>query len=206
MSEKPELSDFELDALRETANIGTGSASIALSALVGQKVTIDVPKTSVVPVRQVGDRISRADEPVIGIYSSLQKGMSGNILFVLPQTSAFALMGQLKNRDEGIAHLGKEEMELLKKLGSVVCSAYLAGLAKLFEQRIEFRTPNIVSTVGRSIVDFMLVQIADDEEVLLISVAFNTETPRIDGTFTLLFTLSTLAPLLEKLRRKMGMA
>lgn len=206
MAASRDLSDFELDALKETANIGTGHASMALSSLLGQKVNIDLPKTIVVPVRDAGEYISSAEESIVGIYSRLSKGIEGNILFVIPVSVALKLLATLdKAATDGRAKLSKADLEILKKLGSVICSAYLSGVAQFFEERIEFRAPNVVSAIGRSIADFAMVEIEDDEKVLLISVGFNTEDTEVQGAFTLLFTTTSLSPLLEKLKQKMGM-
>ncbi|MBN1793042.1 chemotaxis protein CheC [Candidatus Woesearchaeota archaeon] len=203
------ISSFELDALKETANIGTGHATIALSALMNRKVNITIPNTTLVSVHEVGGKITSANEAVVGIYSKMRQGIAGNIVIILPTSCAYRLIDFINKKAEGEQKkdiLNKEDIATLKKLGSLLYSAYLTALANFFEQNIVFQKPNIVSTFGDSIVDFILVQIGEQEKVLLISINFDVEGTDIKGDFVLLFTLTSLSPLLENLKKKMGMA
>src|SRR3954467_11084049 len=54
-----QYTDMQLDALRELANIGSGTASTALSSMLGRSVDITVPSARVLPmadaVGSIGD-------------------------------------------------------------------------------------------------------------------------------------------------------
>ncbi|MBN1156736.1 chemotaxis protein CheC [Candidatus Woesearchaeota archaeon] len=204
MSESIKLSDFELDALKETANIGTGNASVALSALLNTKVDLDIPETMELSVHEVNKHISKSNESLVGIYSKVKEGMAGNILILMPFSISFKLINRLRKNEDAKDRLNDEDIVLLKKVGSILYSAYLTSLAKLFEQKIVFNPPNIFSAIGGSATDFILVQIGEKEKVLLITIHFNVKEQNIDGEFILLLTLKSLAPLLENLRKKMG--
>jgi chemotaxis protein CheC len=203
-----ELSDFEIDALKETANIGTGHASIALSALMNKKVNINIPTTDVVNMHEVYSKVAQEKETVVGIYSKVKEGMNGNIIMLLPLGCAMKLVREINsdNTEEIKDSLKEKDVTVLKKLGSVLYSAYLSALANFFEQNIIFQTPSIVSTFGDSIIDFILLQVGEQEKVLLITINFTVEDTDINGNFLLLFTISSLFPLLGKLKKKMGMA
>ncbi|MBN2053016.1 chemotaxis protein CheC [Candidatus Woesearchaeota archaeon] len=207
MAEINELSSFEIDALKETANIGTGNASIALSALLNQKVLLTLPETNIINAEEVSKKISGQNQSLVGIYTKAKEGLDGNILLLFPITDALNLIENVRKggSTEKKDSLSGEDLIIMKKLGAVLCSAYLTSLAKFFEQRIIFQQPNVISVLGDSIADFMISQIGDKEKVLLITVGFNTESKKVNGDFVLLFTLSSLNPLLQKLKQKMGM-
>ncbi len=208
MEKLSNLSDFELDALKETANIGTGHASIALSALMNKKVNINIPLTNVVGINEVYSHVASEKETVVGIYSKVKEGMNGNVIMLLPLGCAMKLVNSINPESAGEVKdsLKERDVSVLKKLGSVLYSAYLSALANFFEQNIVFQSPSIVSTFGDSIIDFILLQVGEKEKVLLITVNFDVEGTDISGNFLLLFTLASLSPLLEKLKKKMGMA
>ena len=46
----PRLTDLQLDALRELANIASGTAATALSQMLGQEVDISVPRALALPL------------------------------------------------------------------------------------------------------------------------------------------------------------
>ena len=45
--------DMSMDALKEVVNIGTGQAATSLSEVLNQKVMINVPQVSLVPIEEV---------------------------------------------------------------------------------------------------------------------------------------------------------
>ena len=55
--------EVELDALRELANIGSGTASTALSSMLGRSVDISVPNASVLPIEWHGCKVNILDLP-----------------------------------------------------------------------------------------------------------------------------------------------
>ena len=48
-----QLSELQIDALREAGNIGAGNAAIALSQMVNKKVGLSTPKASLIRLTDV---------------------------------------------------------------------------------------------------------------------------------------------------------
>ncbi|MBN1503419.1 chemotaxis protein CheC [Candidatus Woesearchaeota archaeon] len=197
------LGEFELDSLKEMANIGTGNASIALSSLLNTKVKIDVPTTEVVSVHDVKNYFTRTDELAVGIYSNIKEGMTGNLVLLFPLPSALVLLDQLGRENAKKNTLSKQDLDILKKLGSVLYSIYLTSIAKFLSLKIIFQPPNIVSTLESSIIDFVLVDIDQEEKCILIRIGFQMEGTGVTGNFILLFTLSSLTPMINRLKQEM---
>ena len=66
-----QYSDLQLDALRELANIGSGTASTALSSMLGRSVDISVPAALVLPMAEAVGTIGNAEDDVTGIVLSV---------------------------------------------------------------------------------------------------------------------------------------
>ncbi|MFH2020291.1 MAG: chemotaxis protein CheC [archaeon] len=196
------LTGFEADALKEVANIGSGNASMALSAIFGKKVNISVPEMQIVQSSKMAKSMSN-DNIVIGICSRLKEGIDGNVFIFFPSTSAIKFVSILKKEpSEGKEVMTQEDEALLKKITSVIYSAYITSIAKFFEQRIVFSEPELISNAGSSIIDSILVRIDKKENLVVIKVDFEIDAEMINGDFTLALTVSSLAPLLGKLKQK----
>ncbi|MFH0874670.1 MAG: chemotaxis protein CheC [archaeon] len=194
---------LELDTLRELANIGTGNASIALSSLLNTRVNISIPTTALVNIKEVAGYIKSSNEMTIGLYSSITQGISGNLIAMFPVDSGIILANSLAfNESSGADVLSKKHAEILKKLGSVLYAIYLSSIAGFLRSNITFQPPNIISTMGSSIIDFILVDIDQNEKCLLINLGFDAMNKAIKGDFILIFTVSSLMPMLEKLRKE----
>ena len=62
-----QYTELQLDALRELANIGSGTASTALSAMLGRSVDISVPTAQALPFADAVEAAGPAEEEITGI-------------------------------------------------------------------------------------------------------------------------------------------
>src|ERR1700755_1011014 len=95
------LSSLQLDALRELANIGSGTAGTALSQLLGRSVDISVPNAVALPLAEgvgAGVAIPRAGD------------MDAVVLLVFPVEDGGTLCGMLgveAGTEDAISALGE---------------------------------------------------------------------------------------------------
>lgn len=199
-----EISAIEFDALKETANIGTGHASMALSTLFKKKVNISLPLLDLTKPSGLSSKISEPDEMIVGIYSKIMQGMEGNIITILPLDSAIDITNTFlkedKKPEDGLSEYDKA---LLQKVGVAIYASYLTSLAKFFGKKITFEPPNVISTFGSSIHDFLTLNMDNSENLLLIKLGFSIEETNIKGDFLLLLSSESLIPLLSNIHSKM---
>ena len=98
MSDEIKLSPAQLDALREIGNIGAGNSATALSQIINRRIDMNVPRVSMVPLDQVPDLVGGPDAIVVGIFLRVYGKAPGNILFLLPQKSAYYLVDTLMGK------------------------------------------------------------------------------------------------------------
>ena len=67
-----QYSAFQLDALRELANIGSGTASSALSSMLGRAIDISVPKARVLPFADAVEATGHPESEVTGIVLGVE--------------------------------------------------------------------------------------------------------------------------------------
>jgi chemotaxis protein CheC len=65
-------SENELDALRELANIGSGTAATSLSGLLGMPIDVAVPSASALPLADAIDAAGPAEQLVTGVALGLE--------------------------------------------------------------------------------------------------------------------------------------
>ncbi|HXT47844.1 MAG TPA: chemotaxis protein CheC, partial [Gemmatimonadaceae bacterium] len=67
MSDLLQLNRLELDALRETANIGAGHAATALSHMTNNTIMITVPTITIAALEDVPSQIEDGEEPIAAV-------------------------------------------------------------------------------------------------------------------------------------------
>ena len=198
------LFNFEFDALKETANIGTGNAAIALSNILKKKVNIGFPELKILKLSEASKTISFPEGMVLGIYSKMQQEFEGSIITMMPFDTAQDIINLFypEKKKSDNKKFEDNEKKLLIKIGTAIYLSYLSSLAKFFEKKIYFDPPNLVSSFGDSIFDFMSLGVDDSTNVLIIKLSFEIENTSIKGDFLLLLTINSLSILIQSLRKK----
>lgn len=62
-----QLTNLQLDALREIGSIGNGHVSTCLSQLSEGKIIPTIPDVKIIPVNRINKLIEDLEEPVVGI-------------------------------------------------------------------------------------------------------------------------------------------
>src|ERR671922_1393529 len=101
MTDLLSLKENQLDALRETANIGAGHAATALSQMTGGTIMITVPTINIARLEEVPPQISSPEEPVAAVLMHMLGDLTGRTLLVFPKPTAIRLSELMLRRPEG---------------------------------------------------------------------------------------------------------
>jgi chemotaxis protein CheC len=159
-----ELTDVQLDALREMGNIGAGNAATALSQMIAEVVDISVPSVSVVPLENVSFVLGGPEKLVYVIYLEVSREMNGTMLSIFsPETASF-LIKKLLGKD--VVDIESDiAQSALKEVGSILCGSYLSALSQVVNMNSVASVPAMAFDMLGAMMDFILVeigQVADD--------------------------------------------
>ncbi len=159
----PNYTDMQLDALRELANIASGTAATALSQMLGQEVTLDVPRALVLPLADAVDACGAPDETVAGIVLPLEGDFPALVLLLIPFTDAEALcrlLGVEPGTEVGDSALGE--------IGNILGSSYLGALASMTGLSLFPDPPHLITDLLGAIVSSLLAQTAGHSDTALL--------------------------------------
>ena len=126
MTDELNLSANQLDALREIGNVGAGNSATALSQVINRRIDMNVPKVALVPLEAVPDLVGGPNAVVVGIFLRVYGKAPSNILFLLPQKSAFYLVDTLMGKPHGsTTKLEFMDESALMEIGNILSGAYL---------------------------------------------------------------------------------
>jgi len=197
----PQLSENQLDALREISNIGMGHAATALSQLIGETVYLRVPRVTVTDIGQVPELLGGAEKVVAGITLRVLGDARGNILLIFPLDSAQRLLQRLLGSEaEGLLfdELGASTM---KEVGNILASAYLSAMGNLLHLTLIPSIPLLACDMAGAVVDHVLIELsAAGDLALMVETEFHGANPQqelIKGHFFLLPDASSLSLILD---------
>lgn len=187
MSDEFNLSPAQLDALREIGNIGAGNSATALSQVINKRIDMNVPKVALVPLESVPDLVGGPDVIVVGVFLRVYGKAPGNILFLLPQKSAFYLVDTLMGKRHGDTQkLDFMDESALMEIGNILSGAYLNAFFTFTQISMLPSIPALAMDMAGAILNVVLVQLGQmGDKALVIETQFLSEDDGIDGQFFL---------------------
>ncbi len=158
-----EYTDLELDALRELANIGSGTAGTALSSMLGRPVDISVPRALALPLADAVDAAGDAEQPATGVVIPLQGDLQGTVLLLFDGDDAAtlcSLLGVEPDSDVGLSALGE--------IGNILGTSYIQALGQMTGLTLEPTPPHVATDMLGAIVATVLAAEAATADVALL--------------------------------------
>jgi chemotaxis protein CheC len=157
------FTDMQLDALRELANIGSGTASTSLSGMLGRPVDISVPAAAALTFADAIDTIGAPEEEVTGVVLGVVGEMEGIVLLLMRVADAAGLCNLL-----GVDAESEMGQSALGEIGNIVGTSYINALAQMTGLEIEPSPPQAATDMLGAIVASVLAGVAGAEDVALV--------------------------------------
>jgi chemotaxis protein CheC len=159
----PPLTDMQLDALRELANIASGTAATALSQMLAREVELSVPRALALPLADAVDACGPPEAPVVGVVFPIEGDLDALMLLLIPAEHAqilCAMLGVEAGTEVGDSALGE--------IGNILGASYLNGLASMTGLALLPSPPILQCDMLAAIVSSLLAQTAGTNDIALV--------------------------------------
>ena len=156
-------SDMQLDALGELANIGSGTAATALSAMIGRPVDVNVPNALALPFADAVDAAGPPEQQVTVVALPVIGSLEGIVLLLFTAEHAARLCAHL-----GVEYGTEMGTSALSEIGNIVGASYLGALAQTIGQQIEPGPPQTMSDMLGALISSVLAASAETSDVALL--------------------------------------
>src|SRR3954452_15107668 len=146
-----QYSETQLDALRELANIGSGTAATALSRLLSRPIDVSVPAATAQPLADALDAGGDAGTAATGVLLPIAGDVDGIVLLLFAPRHAAALCSML-----GVAPGSDLAVSALAEIGHILGSSYVGALAKMPRPSLERCPPQTATDLLGAIVSSVL--------------------------------------------------
>ena len=158
-----QYTELQLDALRELANIGSGTASTALSGMLGRAVDISVPNALALPFAEAVEAAGPAEAEITGIVLGIVGDMDGTVLLLVPPADADAMCRML-----GVEPDDEFALSALGEIGNIVGTSYINALAAMTGMELEPTPPASATDMLGAIVESVLAGHAHAGDIALV--------------------------------------
>jgi chemotaxis protein CheC len=160
------LSEMELDVLKELGNIGAGHAATSLSKLLDKEIEIAVPEIRVGEIRTLSKEfISDIIAGVIIALQDLEENKSGYLYIMFPVDSSKQIATELFGMDEF-----DEEMyeSTIMEVGNILASSFCDASAEFMDVILLPSPPNFAVDVPTAVIDSVVSKMAEKTNYIII--------------------------------------
>ena len=159
----PPLNEIQLDALRELANIASGTAATALSQMLGREVELSVPRALALPLPDAVDACGDPESSAAGVVFPLEGDLEGLMLLLIPAEHAARLCAML-----GVEAGTEVGDSALREIGNIVGTSYLNGLSAMTGLELYPSPPLLKNDMLAAIVSSLLAETAGPDDLALV--------------------------------------
>jgi chemotaxis protein CheC len=199
------LDKMELDALRETANIGAGHAATALSQMTNVTVMITVPTITIAALEDVPSRIAASEEPIVAVLMTMMGDLTGRTLLVFALPTAVRLAQLMLRRPvRPGAAFDELEQSAIKEAGNILSGAYMNALSDFMGLMLLPSPPSLAVDMSTAVLNTAYLQFGTARDVVVsVETQFFLQGSgeELRGFFLLLPDAASLQVLLRAVRR-----
>ncbi len=199
-----DLTESQLDAIREVANIGAGHAATALSGMTNRTIMITVPRVYVRPLEEACDLVGAPGAVVAAVLMHMMGDLTGRAMVIFPERAAYTLCDFLFRRSPGgTGSLGEMEQSGLKEAGNILASAYLNALSDFLGMMLVPSVPSLVIDLSGAVLTSAQLNFGHDRDyAFCVETSFRVEgaTEPLGGHFLLLPDVSSLRSIFDAIR------
>jgi len=204
MKNLKELTETELDALKELLFVSVANAATIISKVIGREVKITSSKVEIVDISGIPNKIGPPNEVVIGVYSKILGEKFAGLLLVMPIKSAEEMYRLIvKNYqqigDEVFSVVGKSA---LIEVGNIIFASIVNVLSSYTEKNLFISVPKFAIDISAAIVDVILSEIAlESDYAVMIEILMSDVERQISFKMFIIPDLEATKDLLKALER-----
>ncbi|MFH1061346.1 MAG: chemotaxis protein CheC [Candidatus Omnitrophota bacterium] len=202
MEEKPKnLTNEEVDILKEVGNICVGNSTSILSQLLGGTVDVHLPGLDLLSVKELNSYIKEKGKMVYGVNAQLSANVLGTIFLLFPEKDSLKIIEKfLQGIDVQGAEAIKFGISIIKEIAGISIFAYINTLSSMIRKLITTSVPNFLSGSA----DELLNMIGREQEQLgnicIIHTSFREKNLGIEGSYFLILNKTSADILVAYMR------
>jgi chemotaxis protein CheC len=198
---KPEdISEKQVDIIRELINIGAGRGADVLNSFLGTHVNLSIPEVRVVPGGDLQRVFSRRGE---GRHSSVEMRFSGTIAgaaeLIFLSENASKLVELITGVQDGTHDIDEVAAATFSEVGNIIINAVLGAMSNELGLKLDFTIPKYIE--GNLGDLFSLLQRGDPSIIIVTRTQFAVKKAEIEGSIAIFFSLHSFDAFLAAVDR-----
>ena len=190
-----QLTELQIDALKEMANIGAGHAATALSQLLNTTIKLLAPKAEIIRFGELHARVAE-DRAYAVMHVFVRGDVPGHLVVLFDNRDAKDFVRMFLRRVSSEFQIFDSIVDsTLKELGNIVAASYLGAIVQLTGANMLPSIPTLSYGTLETLFEGLLPVVAE-HEVFFVESTFVDRGAKVSGHVVFVPEAGSLAPLL----------
>ena len=185
-----EISELQLDTIRELMNVGVNESTNILSHLLNTEIDLNVPEVQLISADSLLSQLEElGSKNLTAVNLKFQNGFSGTSQLVFSQDSAQKLVSIFTKEVLGSEEINEITSGALIEIGNIVLNAVLAEFSNFLKHEFEFFVPDFYENYESDF--YSKIYKYSDDVILLGKTLFTIEEYQISGDIVLFMKIAS---------------
>ncbi|WP_083258469.1 chemotaxis protein CheC [Cellulosilyticum sp. I15G10I2] len=182
------ITEEEIDMLREAGNIASGNAMTSLGKLIGCTLDMNVVKVRIEKIQELTDVLGDAEEFIAGMLINVYGDLNAMLLLALEADSAIKVVNRMLSKEVShVEEFDEIDISVLCETGNILAGSYLSALNTFTGLELDVSTPQISIDMAGAILSYPAIEFAkNDNSMLFIETEFRDTNQVLNGTYILI--------------------
>lgn len=168
MTNAAQITDEQMDFLKEMLNIGSGNAVTALSQMLHCDVDIKLPHIHIVTAREAASIIGDPSMPFACVKMGMVGDIRGEIFFIVSELEKEKFVRLVEKTTYGVEQKGHADLSVLEEVGNILAGVYLTAIHDFCRLNIFHTVPALKTDMLQSVLDELLIDMEKQEDRFLV--------------------------------------
>ena len=196
-----EMTNEEIDILREAGNIASGNAMTSFSQLIKSTLDMSVIEVRIESINRLSEALGDAEEVIAGMLINVYGDINAMLLLALEPKNASKIISVMLEREErDLNELDELGHSVLCEIGNILAGSYLGALNMFTGLELEVSIPRMCIDMAGAILSYPAIElIRNDDEMLFIETKFKEINNLLSGTYILILDNSSYNKVIDVL-------
>ncbi len=183
-----DITNEEMDMLREAGNIASGNAMTSLGQLIDRTLDMNVARVRIENIQELGDVLGDAEEVIAGMIINVYGDINAMLLLALEPESATKIVNMMLDKKmQDLNELDELGHSVLCEIGNILAGSYLSSLNTFTGLQLDVSIPQMSIDMAGAILSYPVIEfVRNDNTMLFIETVFRDIDGILSGTYILI--------------------
>ena len=183
-----DITEQEIDMLREAGNIASGNAMTALSKLIDSTLDMSIAQVRIENIQELPEVLGNPEEVIAGLLINVSGDLNAMLLLAFETKSAIGMVNRILDKTlKDLEEFDEIDHSVLCETGNILAGSYLSALNQLTGLKLDMSIPQIAIDMAGAILSYPAIEfIYNDNTMLFIETVFKDVNGYLNGNYILI--------------------